>query len=169
MQRETPYGGSRFRLNWSFYSKPRSQPLNIDVCAGDSVKPSQVQSEEFFLFRLGEKSISFQVYPPEYIFAEKLHTVFHFQTGNTRVKDFIDLWVLIHCELNKELLKGAIQECFRVRDTAYDTLLLNEILTDSAFVEDLEQRRKRHFSKLETPMIQKMNQEILEFLNGLGV
>ncbi|MDE0518457.1 MAG: nucleotidyl transferase AbiEii/AbiGii toxin family protein [Bdellovibrionales bacterium] len=40
-------------------------------------------------------NISFQVYPPEFIFAEKLETIVRFGTGNTRVKDFIDLDTLI--------------------------------------------------------------------------
>ena len=40
-------------------------------------------------------NISFQVYPPEFILAEKLETIIRFGTGNTRVKDFIDLDILI--------------------------------------------------------------------------
>ena len=36
MKRATPYGGERYSINWKMLGKPRSQPLRIDVCAGDT-------------------------------------------------------------------------------------------------------------------------------------
>lgn len=38
MQRETPYGGYRYEIEWSYDNRPGPQALKIDVCTGDTVK-----------------------------------------------------------------------------------------------------------------------------------
>lgn len=107
MKRDTPYGGTRYRITWSFFKKPRSQTLDIDVCAGDAVEPRRVVSKDIFLIDIDQIPVSFQVYPAEFIFAEKLETVFKFKTGNTRVKDFIDLWTLSQSNLDIDAAEAA--------------------------------------------------------------
>ncbi len=73
MERETPYGGDRFEINWSLFDRSQSESLKIDVCAGDDVDVKFITSKDLFL--LPEiKEISLSVYPAEFIFAEKLGT-----------------------------------------------------------------------------------------------
>ena len=106
MKRETPYGGDRFSIQWTLFDKGQSEALKIDVCSGDFIKPESVQANELCIIK-PKTNISFQVYPPEFIFAEKLETIVRFGTGNTRVKDFIDLYTLIKKGLNMKKLKIA--------------------------------------------------------------
>ena len=103
MERETPYGGDRFEIIWSLFNHGQSESLKIDICSGDDVDIKFVTSKDLFL--LPEvKEISLSVYPAEFIFAEKLETADLFYTGNTRLKDFIDLWNLIKHPMNQERL-----------------------------------------------------------------
>lgn len=92
MERDTPYGGSRFEIAWSFQKKPQSEPLRIDLCAGDDVDPKKLDLQEIYLLQDENDGLSISVYLAEFIFAEKLETLVRFGTGNTRLKDFIDLW-----------------------------------------------------------------------------
>ena len=37
MERETPYGGDRFEIQWTMFDKNQSESLKVDVCAGDFI------------------------------------------------------------------------------------------------------------------------------------
>src|SRR5690606_28651318 len=102
MQRKTPYGGYRYEIEWTYDNRSGPQLLKIDVCAGDIVKDEirTLKESTFFV----EEDLSIRVYPPEYIFAEKLETVVKFGTGNSRLKDFIDLWSLSKIEIDQDKL-----------------------------------------------------------------
>lgn len=43
MERDTPYGGERFEITWSFQGKGSSEALRIDLCAGDDIDPDRVR------------------------------------------------------------------------------------------------------------------------------
>ena len=94
MERDTPYGGERIEIAWRFQGKQNSEPLRIDLCAGDDVDPEQVPLNEVYLLDDDSSAATLQVYPPEFIIAEKVETMVRFKTGNTRLKDFIDIWTL---------------------------------------------------------------------------
>ena len=79
MKRDTPYGGDRFSIEWSLFKKNQSETLKIDVCSGDFVEPESVKANELCIIE-DTSNISFQVYPPEFIFAEKLETIVRFGT-----------------------------------------------------------------------------------------
>lgn len=169
MKRETPYGGTRYKLTWTFFGKSRSQTLDIDVCAGDAVDPKKISSKDIFLIDIDPTAVSFNVYPAEYIFAEKLETIFRFKTGNTRVKDFVDLYSLSVGQLDQGALVRAIKKCFQTRNTILDAKLLEQILTDDGFLEDLETRRHRHFANLELPHMKVAGQTIYNLVKQIGV
>ncbi len=167
MERDLPYGGDRFEIDWQFFSKKGSRKLAIDACAGDVVKPNIVSSSDAFLLPMGTENIEFKVYPKEFIFAEKLETVVRFRTGNTRCKDFIDMWMLIKCEMNKSKVSNAIKMCFENRGTAYSVEALRDVVSDKLFQERLENYRVRHFSDLSVPDIKTIMRDLLSFLEGL--
>ena len=161
MKRETPYGGERFSMEWSLFHKNQSEALKIDVCSGDSIEPETVKASELCIIEdVGD--VSFQVYPPEFIFAEKLETVVRFGTGNTRVKDFIDLDTLIKKGLDTQKLKKAVRMCFECRRRDFQIKEVLKILNDREFTEFLEEvlKNKKEYKKLNLPSMKSLLKNI---------
>jgi hypothetical protein len=100
--------------NWigHFFSKPGARRLKIDACAGDAVVPNIVTANEAFLLPIGTNNIELRVYPKEFVIAEKLETIARFRTGNTRCKDFIDIWMLIQTGVDLQAVSEALRMCF---------------------------------------------------------
>jgi predicted nucleotidyltransferase component of viral defense system len=96
-------------------------PLCIDLGFGDVV--SAVEKDLFLISGmkgpLFESSVTLKCYPMEFIFAEKLETVVHKGSDNSRMKDFHDLFTLIQTKsaLNGRDLEHAIRAVFVHRGT----------------------------------------------------
>ena len=152
MKRDTLYGGERFAIKWSLFHKGQSEALKIDVCSGDFIEPETVKASELCIIE-DTRDISFQVYPPEFIFAEKLETVVRFGTGNSRVKDFIDLETLIKKGLHINKLKKAVKMCFKTRGRDFQVKELLRILNDADFSDYLGEilKNKKEYKKLNLP------------------
>ena len=131
------------------------------------VVPNIVTAKEAFLLPIGTNNIEFRVYPKEFIFAEKLETIARFRTGNTRCKDFIDIWMLIQTGVDMQALREAIRMCFSNRGTPFSVQAIRDILTDTLFQDRLEMHRKRHFVELDVPDIGTVFEDILELLGSL--
>ena len=129
--------------------------------------PNIVTAEEAFLLPIGTNNIEFKVYPKEFIFAEKLETIARLRTGNTRCKDFIDIWMLIQTGVDVQALSEAIRMCFSNRGTSFSVQAMSNILTDALFQDRLEAHRKRRFAELALPEIKKIAEDILELLESL--
>ena len=166
-QRDTPYGGISYSINWKFFEKQSSRRLKIDVCAGDAVEPLEVKVDELFLVGHSE-SISVQIYPPEYIFAEKLETSVRFGKGNTRLKDFIDLWNLSKSEMNMEILSLAIKRCFACRGQKLDKKEILDLYSDKDFINFLNLRftKAAEFKRLSTPPLEEIFSQLRAFLEA---
>lgn len=95
-------------------------PISIDIGVGDVVKSSR-KNIKFLSLKskpLYEPSVYLQVYPVEYIFAEKLETIIFRGSINSRMKDFSDIWLLLNDEkLDIKKTKEAILETFANRKT----------------------------------------------------
>ena len=168
MQRDTPYGGDRFEIQWTFNNKKGSQTLKIDICAGDTVDEiDQLLSELAILGDVKEK-LSVKIYPAEYIFAEKLQTAAKFGTGNTRLKDIVDMWSLMERGLDSDKLKTAIHKCFARRGTEFDPARMSRIFNNTEYIEVLEEALKKNFSNLDLPKIFEMMSKIEVFVNKLS-
>jgi len=171
MERDTPYGGERFDIAWEFHGKANSEALRIDLCAGDDVDPKIINMDEVYLLDDDTSLASMAIYPATFIFAEKLETLVRFGTGNTRLKDFIDLWTLIQIpeeELLRDACTKAVQRCFERRDTVLNPIEWNRILSDKDFQELMESARIKNFKKLMIPTVSEMFNSIKTFLNKLG-
>lgn len=168
MKRDTPYGGERLEISWRFNDKPNSEPLRIDLCAGDDVDVIEIKLETAFLDSPERPSLGIQVYPPEFIFAEKLETVSRFGTGNTRLKDFIDLWTLIQGGLDLAATRDATIRCYSRRDSDFDMTFLEQVLRDQNFAEELERARLRNFSGLNIPEMHQVLKNILDFVRKMN-
>lgn len=169
MERDTPYGGERFELDWRFFSKGSSRKLRVDACAGDVVSPATVGSNEVFLLPFGSENIQLKVYPKAFVIAEKFETILRFRTGNTRCKDFIDIWSLIQGDIDLVEVRNAIQLCLSNRKTTFALFIAEEILLDRFFEERLEQYRKRHFADLGVPPMRQVMGDILSLVRSLDL
>ncbi|MBF0205859.1 MAG: nucleotidyl transferase AbiEii/AbiGii toxin family protein [Oligoflexia bacterium] len=167
MERDTPYGGDRFEIKWSFFGRPNPQLLTIDVCAGDDVSDIAIPASDVFLIKDDVANLSIKIYPPEFIFAEKLETVVRFKTGNTRLKDFIDLWNLIKLGFDKNKIKAAIDRCFKRRGTNFRMENIIEILSDKDYADELEIQKIKRFKNLKLPLTFEIFNEIIGFLKTL--
>ena len=152
MKRQTPYGGDRFSINWTLFNKHQSESLKIDVCSGDAVKPKSVKANKLCIIP-PLQDISIQVYPPEFIFSEKLETILRFGTGNTRLKDFIDLYTLTKKPLNTQKLKTAVMMCFKCRGKNFQAEDLLNILNNKDYTDFLSKilKTKTEYKKLNLP------------------
>ena len=147
-----PYTGARITMIAHF---EKSQiRLQIDLGFGDHVKPIPKVLSLISIAHY-EKSISLLCYPLEFIFAEKLESIFSRGGVNTRMKDFFDIYSLIFQKnlLNIYLLKEIIPTVFSHRKTALQFPLKFK-------KKDIEQFQK-HWSKfLQTLRVSKSRDQI---------
>lgn len=95
--------------------------ISLDIGVGDVVEP---QDKAIALTRtkarpVYEDAVSLKVYPPEFIFSEKLETIHYRGAMNSRMKDFYDLWRMVGSEglLDSAKLGTAIRLTFEQRET----------------------------------------------------
>ncbi len=99
--------------------------IRMDLGFGDRVEPVEYLIDLTASSRgpLFESRISLHCYPKEFIFAEKLETIIFRGRGNTRMKDFHDLYSLIGLHvLDSSLAQRAIQLVFDHRKTPLEKL-----------------------------------------------
>lgn len=90
--------------------------LHFDVGFGDTI-PTELANTNAESLLKGESPISWKVYPPEFIFSEKLQTLVERASSNSRGKDVYDLALLFNkCE-NKKSLNEAVKATFKTRET----------------------------------------------------
>jgi predicted nucleotidyltransferase component of viral defense system len=91
-------------------------PLQIDIGFGDVVtpRPEAIQYPSL----IGLPTATFRAYPKETVVAEKFEAMVSLGIGNSRMKDFYDLWILASTfEFQGEILARAIQATFKRRGT----------------------------------------------------
>ena len=60
------------------------------------------------------------VYPMESVIAEKFQAMVHLGAGNTRMKDFYDIWALSESfDIDGDALQVAVDSCFKTRGTPW--------------------------------------------------
>ena len=108
--------------------------LQIDIGFGDAVTPAaQPVSYPTMLADLPAPTL--HAYPKATVVAEKLHAVTVLGMTNTRMKDFFDLWVLLHDNTTDDAeLQRAIEATFARRQTALPSA--HPIGLSDAFAED---------------------------------
>jgi excisionase family DNA binding protein len=116
---ETEFGGVRILLRGALGSA--IIPLQIDIGFGDATIP-EPQAADFPTLLKGLNAPRLMAYQKETTIAEKLHAMVHLKRGNTRMKDFFDLYVLFQeFAFEKETLRHAIRYTFQKRGTALPT------------------------------------------------
>jgi predicted nucleotidyltransferase component of viral defense system len=111
------YTGIRVELTARF--EDAFETLQLDLSFGNAITPGPVELR--FPSLLGDAPHSLLGYPLLTIIAEKLAASIEIGEGNTRLKDFYDLyWILEHETLNQTSLQQALERTFRSRGTPGD-------------------------------------------------
>ncbi len=139
------YPGYRVILAASF-AKMKDY-VQVDVGIGDIVEP-MTREISFVQYRgkpLFESTVSLLVYPVETIFSEKLETILSKGAGNSRMKDYHDLILLVRNEgmLNLDKLKEAVTKTFSNRGT-----ILRHIEFDEASLKVIQRLWAAHLHGL---------------------
>ena len=109
-----------------------NNPMKIDITTGDEITPSII--EYSYKTILGNDSIDIKAYNLQTILAEKYETIIRRNIGNTRARDFYDLYVLYN--LNKENL-DYVQLSEAVKNTAKNRNSFDDILEARDIIEDI--------------------------------
>ena len=114
IREDMAYGGIRVQMQ-SRLGNARI-PLTIDVGFGDAVTPPAQEGQ--FPVLLDTPPPIIRTYPREAVIAEKLEAMVALGEGNSRMKDFADLWFLAqHFDFDGQLLAKAVGDTFHRRQT----------------------------------------------------
>lgn len=116
IRKDTGYGGARVLVSGELArARCRTQ---IDIGFGDAVTPGPVDARFPVLF--GDlPAPQLRTYPVETVIAEKVHAIELLGMTNSRMKDYLDLSVLMERErLDAKMLARAIKATFTRRQTA---------------------------------------------------
>lgn len=114
IQEEKVYPGVRLEPTARYATAYQS--LQLDVSFGSVITPGPVELS--FPSLLSAESYSILGYPLETILAEKLAAAIELGEGNTRLKDYFDLyWITQREALEADVLRRAIARSFAARDT----------------------------------------------------
>lgn len=111
---EDEYTGVKVRLTASIAGA--MLPLNIDIGFGDVVTPGAKEVEYPSMLDLPKPHL--RAYPPETVVAEKFEAIVALGMGNSRMKDFFDIWAISETfSFESDLLARAIRATFARRQT----------------------------------------------------
>ncbi len=142
------YTGAEITLSAKFGAT--KTVMRMDLGFGDRVDPIEYPMDLTATSKgpLFESRISLHCYPKEFIFAEKLETVVFRGAGNTRMKDFHDLYSLVRLDaLDGSLAEKAVQLVFHHRKTPLKKLPI--AFSKDAF-ETLEQNWSAYGRKIKS-------------------
>ncbi|MBC7392307.1 MAG: nucleotidyl transferase AbiEii/AbiGii toxin family protein [Variovorax sp.] len=116
IRKDAGYGGVRIDVRATLDGARVA--LQVDIGFGDAVTPA-AQPITYPTLLTDVPAPTLRAYPKATVVAEKLHAVTVLGMTNTRMKDFFDLWVLLHdTTLDDAELRRAIEATFTRRQTA---------------------------------------------------
>lgn len=134
--------------------------ISLDIGFGDIVYPDRVEME--FPVLLDMEVPKIYAYTLDSVIAEKFEAIVQLGYGNSRYKDFYDIYILaVSYNFEGSILKQAVQETFTQRNTGYNDIVAFE----PDFAEDtIRQSRWKAFVKKKKAMVNVKFQEVLELL-----
>lgn len=110
------YPGVRVRFNG--YLGQARVPMQVDIGFGDAVTPAPDLIEYPVLLDMAAPRL--RAYPLETAMAEKIHAMVHLGELNSRMKDFMDVWILCrHKTVKLTQLRKAVMATFARRKTDF--------------------------------------------------
>lgn len=144
---EAEYSGIRIQLD-AFLETMRT-PLKIDISTGDVITPHEVEFSYPLMFE--DRSIPIKAYNLETVLAEKIETVLSRSTGNTRLRDFYDLYILnsLHKDrIGQDTLRQALHATSEKRGSLHllsdFKAILWEIRTNDAMEKQWQKYQQRN-------------------------
>ncbi|HET6426941.1 MAG TPA: nucleotidyl transferase AbiEii/AbiGii toxin family protein [Phycisphaerae bacterium] len=111
---EQQYGGVRLKITTTLGTA--RIPVRIDIGFGDAITPDSQRLDYPAMLDLPGPRL--WTYPKETVLAEKLQIMTTLGIGNSRMKDFFDLWVLIQdSSFDGRIVAAAIKATFERRGT----------------------------------------------------
>lgn len=117
------YGALRFNFAYQIGDPPLKKDaikklsrVHFDIGFGDAI-PSKLAKVKMNNLLKSSSEISWKIYPPEFIFSEKLQILVSRKDTNSRSKDIYDLVLLFEICKDTRKLKDAIEKTFTRRDT----------------------------------------------------
>lgn len=135
IRKDDVYGGYRVHIKAQLFS---IQPtIKVDISTGDIMTPREIHYKHQLISE--DRTITVMAYNLETILAEKIETIVIRSIGNTRPKDFYDVYALDkleHQNIDFTLLRTALQQTARKRNSLailrnYQTVL-EQIVQDSS-------------------------------------
>jgi len=154
------------RVNFEARLAEAKIPIQIDFGFGDKIYPGPVKINYPTLLDLPGPKI--KAYPVESVISEKFSAMIEKGAGNSRMKDFYDIWLLKKTNMiNKDKLKGAIKATFENRE--YEIPSGEEIFPDIFFQENSSKQVqwKSFVSKNSLEIAPEELAEIVREINGL--
>ncbi len=163
--KEADYDGKRIRF-LATLGTARAM-VQVDVGIGDVVIPGPIWIDYPVLLE-GEKP-HLLAYTPESSIAEKFHAMVKLDIGNSRMKDFYDIWVLSdHLEFDGAVLSQAIRSTFERRATAMSdeipTALTIRFANDDAHRKQWQAFLRKNELEQGTPSFETIQERIRVFL-----
>ena len=114
-------------------------PFHIDLASGDPITP--VEKTYKYKQIIGNNIIEIKSYTVETILAEKFQAIIDKRVGNSRMKDFYDIYILLKLHKNLfdlKILNKAINTTFEYRKTIIDKVgfkkLIKALEEDTGFI-----------------------------------
>lgn len=137
IKEDNDYGGYKFKLI-ATQSNVKVR-FSIDVSTGDIITPKAIEYK--YKMILEDNYIDILTYNYETIIAEKLETILKRNTANSRMKDYYDIYYFANIkwnEIDKNILKQAINTTFEHRDSKYELESNSKIIDELATSESLK-------------------------------
>ncbi len=121
IRKNAGYAGARVLVNAEL-ARARCK-VQIDIGFGDAVTPGPVDAA-YPVLLADFAAPQLRTYPVYTVVAEKLHAMVLLGMTNSRVKDYLDVWILVEREvLDATVLATAVAATFKRRSTAVPTTL----------------------------------------------
>lgn len=147
IKEESEYGGYRVKLVGNLENL--KIPFHIDISTGDIITPRAIEYKYKKL--LEDDYIEIYTYNQETVIAEKLQTILSRKIANSRMKDYYDLYFFVNSkwqEINKEILKQAINATFEQRNSMEDLenidKIINTIEKDKTLIHSWKDYQAKH-------------------------
>lgn len=129
IKEEADYNGFRITLNARFHTILVN--FKIDITAGDKIIPKEVEYKFNLMFE--DRTINILAYNLETVISEKLETIISRNIGNTRARDYYDLYIIEKLQkqnYDSKILRQAIIEKFKIRNTEDALNAIDSIMSD---------------------------------------
>lgn len=166
---KTTYGGYQISLIGKLENIQVS--FSIDLATGDPIIPEEVTYTYHPI--VIEDDIILKSYTVESVVAEKLQTILNKQQGNSRMKDFYDIYILMSLHddfINRDILKKAILNTFEYRRTKISkgefTEVINLLVEDQEFLARWNTFVKKNYY-VEDVDFYRVKDQILDLINNI--